>query len=85
MTDAPDERVRTLADRIRTYLDRHPSASDTLESVAMWWLADRDGRPPVSELEAAMDYLVKQGIVGRRRNPGGRTLYYRIAPRSDAH
>lgn len=82
MTNAPDDRVRSLADRIRTYLDRHPSASDTLESVAMWWLADRDGRPPVTDVEAALDRLVEQGIVGRRRNPDGRTLYYRIARRS---
>ena len=71
--------VDSLARELESYVASHPSAADTLECVARWWL-ERTEQPSLSRVEAALDLLAGRGIVARFPLPDGRFVYQR-APR----
>ena len=58
-----------LASRILLYLYLNPSAKDTLEGIAQWWV-----REPATEVRKVMDVLVDLKIVKKVRS-GRSTLY----------
>ncbi len=71
--------VETLAREIGAYVATHPSAADTIESIARWWLAGSQ-KPSLTRVEAALALLVSRGLVARFPLPDGRFVYQR-APR----
>jgi hypothetical protein len=60
--------TRAVASRIVGYLASHPDACDTAEGVR-WWLDDHE--VTVEEVASALDDLVSNGHVERRRGPAG--------------
>jgi hypothetical protein len=68
--------VDTLACELESYVASHPSAADTLECVARWWLAGAE-QPSLSRVEAALDLLASRSIVARFPLPDGRFVYQR--------
>lgn len=60
---------------ILRYLAGHPSASDTVEGVRLWWLAAEGTQAPVRTVAAALERLVKGGAVRERRLADGTTVY----------
>jgi hypothetical protein len=74
--------VDSLAREIDSYLASHPSAADTLECVARWWLEGAE-QPSLRRVEAALDRLASRGIVARFPLPDGRFVYQR-PPRDSA-
>jgi hypothetical protein len=71
--------VESLARELEAYVASHPSAADTVESVARWWLP-RAEQPSLRRVEAALDLLAGRGVVARYLLPDGRFVYQR-APR----
>jgi hypothetical protein len=71
--------VDDLAHELESYVASHPSAADTLECIARWWLKGAE-QPSLSRVEAALDLLASRGIVARFPLPDGRFVYQR-APR----
>ena len=74
-----DADVESIARDLERYIATHPAAADTVDGIARWWLA-RTVQPPVSDVEAALDVLVRRGVLSRRLLPDGNSVYAR-APR----
>lgn len=58
-----------------TYLAAHPQAQDTLEGIAHWWLLEQEVTRRITEVQAALDGLVRDGFVLESRGLDGRTRY----------
>jgi hypothetical protein len=69
--------VESLARELEHYLSSHPSAADTVEGIARWWLA-RAEQPSLSRVEAALDLLARRAVVARFPLPDGRFIYQRV-------
>ena len=70
-----DDPTRALAAEVLRYISRHPGAADTTEGIERWWLPDGIAAHRAAELEAALERLVRDGVLARRRLPDGRVLY----------
>jgi hypothetical protein len=68
------EEVR-LAEEISNYLCKNPDAGDTPEGIKTWWLEPGESEPRVENITAAMEILVKKGLVRKRQLHGGDVLY----------
>lgn len=67
--------VEEVAQVVSRYLLAHPDASDTLDGIARWWLS-RQRQDDARELVgAALDLLVRRGVVERRMTADGVTLF----------
>ena len=64
-----------IAAAIRRYLHAHPNASDTADAVARWWLSAERIDASGEEVEEALEYLVGNGEVVKRRLSNGETVY----------
>lgn len=71
----PPSRVSDIAGVIRRYLANHPNASDSLEGVQRWWLAEGAVEAPGPTVQQALDRLVKKGTVVRKLLPDGTVVY----------
>jgi hypothetical protein len=77
-----DSAIRRLAREIAFYLEEHPDAVDTADGILRWWLSRRRIDATAEHVERALDLLIADGIVERRRLPDGRSVYARAHPRS---
>jgi hypothetical protein len=82
LSDVP-EQVRTrdedavLAQAVRDYVSGHPSAMDTVEGIAEWWIPGNI-RPFTTEvLKRVLDRLTAEGVLNRIRR--GAQVHYRAA------
>lgn len=75
---APDSErdVDSLVLEIETYMATHPSAADTVESVARWWIND-PRKPSLRRVEAALEVLVQRTVAAKFLLPDGRFVYQR--------
>lgn len=74
--DLPERDVESLALEIEAYVISHPSAADTLESVARWWLPGAP-KSSLSRVEAALVVLERRRVVAKHPLPDGRFVYQR--------
>jgi hypothetical protein len=74
-----DRDVDDIARELERYVARHPAAADTVDGIARWWLAG-PVQPPLGDVEAALDLLIRRGVVSRRALPDGKMLYARGRP-----
>jgi len=80
----PSARVNpAIVQGLARYLREHPFASDTTDGIARWWLPG-SGTPPAADVEAALQWLVAQGLVLRVVAPDGRVRYRRDGAADDA-
>ena len=68
--------IEDIARELERYVDRHPGAADTVDGIARWWLAG-PVQPPPRDVEAALDLLVRRGVLTRRLLPDGTTVFAR--------
>ena len=73
-----------LYERIASYLRQHPNAADTLEGVQSWWLRGTHGQADRRSVQAAIDRLVRDGVLSRSTAPGGRIVYARAQREQDS-
>ena len=64
-----------LSSKILRYLEKHPKAGDTLEGIAFWWLQQQLIEEVVDEVEEALDFLVKKGVIEANISQAGLTVY----------
>ena len=67
--------IEHVADTIRAYLDTHPSASDSLDGVLQWWLDPLGTRVSPVVATAALERLIRLGVVESRPLPDGGRLF----------
>lgn len=61
--------------KILDYLKHNPSAEDTLEGIAQWWLLEQQIRIETARVQAALKRLVERNLLIVRRGADGRTRY----------
>lgn len=64
-----------LTAAILAHLAANPTAADSAEGVARWWLGDRAGPASADEVRAALEALAREGRVRRMQLADGNTLY----------
>jgi len=77
----PGMAYRQVAAVIRDYLIAHPSAADSDQGIADWWLAGSGLQASLEEVRQALELLASKQIVEKQMLADGR-LIYRAAHRS---
>lgn len=70
-----ESRTQRAAEAIEAYLARWPQAADTEEGIAQWWLPRMGVDLPLSDVQAALDRLVRRRVVTRSHLPEGSVIY----------
>ena len=70
----PSNRDRDLEAELERYCHAHPHAADTVDGVRRWWLADLGDS--LDEVEAALEALVKRGLLDVRWLLDGTAIYF---------
>jgi hypothetical protein len=63
MEESQYSQLQDLARQILTHLIEQPSAGDTLEGVAEWWLLRQHIRKNLAGVQLALDWLVSEGYL----------------------
>jgi len=69
-----DAEIEGIARDVEQYVSLHPTAADTADGIARWWL-DRAEPPPLSSVEAALESLMSRGLLARSSLPDGQAVY----------
>lgn len=64
-----------IAEEIMHYLEAHPSACDTSDGIADWWIRRQRYLLGLEKVQDALNYLEQKGLVKRRVNPDGSVVY----------
>ncbi len=73
MTD--EYRLKNIEKEIVRYLSRRPDAADTIEGIKQWWVPRIRLEEAASEIEQAMNRLVREGKVIASTLPDGSIVY----------
>lgn len=71
----PSWSCRQLATAIESYLEAHPSAADSDQGVADWWLPELGIEAPLADVRDALELLKQEGTVEMQVMVDGRMLY----------
>ena len=75
-----ESRAQRASEAIEAYLARWPQAADTEQGIARWWLPRMGVDLPLADVRAALERLVRLGVVARTDLPEG-SVIFRAAPR----
>ena len=75
MPDDDAAGVEHVVDAIAGYLARSPSAADSEQGIAQWWLPQMGLDVPVATVHAALALLVQRGVMTRTTLPDGSVIY----------
>jgi hypothetical protein len=64
-----------LRDLVLGYLDEHPTAMDTLDGIAEWWILRQQIQIEVRRVSAVLSSLVREGVLEECEQGGVR--FYR--------
>jgi len=77
--ESADAEITRIARDLEHYVSLHPTAADTSEGIARWWLP-HSGEPALNLVESALEQLVQRGVLVRRSLPGGSFIFASAAP-----
>lgn len=75
MDSQDTEKISSIAQSIKRYLDSRPQASETVEGVAKWWLIQQRYSDSLEQVQQALDFLEKNGEVSRIQLADGREVF----------
>ena len=61
--------------KIVDYLEHNPDAQDTLEGIVEWWFLEQDLRHHIPRVEAALERLIKKGLLETTQGAYSRIRY----------
>jgi hypothetical protein len=64
-----------IVKQVLSYFMRNPKAADTLEGVARWRLLEEQIQNSIAQTEAALEWLVAQGLLEELPPRGSRRLF----------
>ncbi|KPJ93153.1 MAG: hypothetical protein AMJ53_07975 [Gammaproteobacteria bacterium SG8_11] len=67
--------VTTTAKQILDYLQQRPTAADTLEGIAYWWLMQQRLSENLAFVEQAVDELVEKGYLTAQESKTSGKVY----------
>ena len=71
-----DEHVKHVADEIKRYLQKRPTASDSLQGIACWWLERQRIAENLKTVESALQSLKEEGFIDERKNNTSASIFY---------
>jgi len=74
------QRAQEIEDGVVEYLREYPSAMDTIDSIAEWWISRAQVRTDVILLAGVLERLTQQGILEQVGD--GDERRYRLKPGS---
>ena len=69
-----DSKVANVAQEIEEYVDRCTRVADTAEGFANWWLPQQRFENSLEVVRAALESLVKKGVLDKRLS-GDNVIY----------
>jgi hypothetical protein len=75
-----DDDIEKIAGDVLRYLEMHPSAKDTREGIARWWIARQRITESLEAVDAALAWLRARGEVHEITLPDGTSVYGRTDP-----
>lgn len=75
LEDESDSAVLLLEQKIMDYFAVHPSAADTADGIAEWWLGSQGVYCSKSDAEVALESLVAKGFVVKTISNSGEPIY----------
>lgn len=85
MNATPTSDPSVLCQGILHYLRDHPSAADSLEGIASWWLPPSDFSTTQEAVQMALNLLVAEHRIARIDLADGQTLYQSVDKISGSH
>jgi hypothetical protein len=70
-----DAELEQIVAALLAYLSAHPSAADTAEGIAEWWLGGLEGSVTKVAVEQALQRLIDEGVVASKRIANGTVIY----------
>lgn len=70
-----DNDVNTIAGEIMAYLEKRPTASDSLEGISNWWLVQQAIAKNISNVELALEKLTSEGKISKSINSSQNATY----------
>ena len=71
------EFIENIAEAIRDYITRNPTATDTAKGIAGWWLRPEYKYYGIGYIQQALDKLENEGFLVKQCLPGGSVIYRR--------
>jgi len=68
----------TIADEILSYLAAQPSAKDTFQGIAEWWILKTKIDQSIEKVGRALQHLVTEGLVISVRYQAEKETYYAV-------
>jgi hypothetical protein len=66
---------KRTAQRILNYLGERPSAGDTLQGIATWWMIYQQLNETVLEVKRTLQHLAQSGQIMEQKMADGQTIY----------
>lgn len=73
--DVDSQEANSVTREILSYLAEHPKAQDTLEGIVEWWLLEQQIKRWQAQVQKALDELVEQGLVIKKRGEDCKDRY----------
>ncbi len=70
-----DSIVIDTAKAIERYLSTRPSAFETVDGIARWWMVRQRYEDSKDLVQQALNLLVDKGVVARSEMPDGKVMY----------
>jgi len=71
-----DEQVKQVANEIKRYLQKCPTASDSLHGITGWWLERQRIAENIRIVEKALQNLKDEGFIDERKNEHSSSVYF---------
>lgn len=73
------DEVESIAEKIMTYLQKRPMASDSLNGIIHWWLVQQAIETNIELVTQALDKLAEEGKISKQEHER-RDAIYRLNP-----
>lgn len=70
--------IKTLADEVVRYLEKHAQAADTIEGISRWWIMRQRIQEETYSVTLALEYLCENGSVEKKEMTDGSVIYHRV-------
>ncbi len=67
--------IAVAMEEILAYLRAHPSAADTVDGIARWWLGAGAKSAATEDVQEALNRLAETGLIDVRHLPDGVLIY----------
>lgn len=81
--DQTEREMDSVTEEIARYMRQRGKAADTLEGITHWWLLRQRLYEGRQQVEHAVDYLCRIGVVESRTLPDGSVVYSAATKKND--